>query len=588
MNNHFRIFKKLFCATISGNALSASSCHRRNNTGSGLQTKKLSIESLESRQMLAVVSLQVNVFEDVAGNASDVSLRYALTQASKNPSDEYHISFTSEVLEQGIVLSTPLTVKNACTVTIAGAGLTLSGDGNTRLFTVSTGANVTLENLTLKNGKANEGGTISVVNSTLTMEMVTVMDCTADKGAAVYATGSTVVLTSCDVSGNVANSNGGALYVTNKSVIIVENCDFSGNTASLGGAVYITGNSDLLFDGCNFVRNTANGNGGAVYTTGTSDLVFDECRFDANRAEVNGGAVYVQGPAPVTWNNCVFDANRTISGHGGAVYAGKNSNLTWQDDCTFVSNRAGGGAAVFAAANATLTVTDSRFSNNTAETRGGALRLELGANADIVNTVFVSNTATLGGAIHLLSGSRAVLEGCTIENNHARAEGGAAYVTGDGSALTVQSDGTKNSIIRGNTAIGNGGAFYLQGSATDVVLPHLVVNALPSIINQPDETFYNNLSSLRGGAIAADRAIVDLYNVFLGVDAPQGFGNFLPNSAGALPGNAIFATGVGMKITKHYFQGNQAHSTELSAWNLPQYGIYNEFRYTDEQYNDFK
>ena len=170
-------------------------------------------------------------------------------------------------------------------------------------------------------------------------------------------------------------------------------------------------------------------------------------------------------------------------------------------DCTFVGNTAGNGGALFQIGDGGLTVTDSRFSENSAEFRGGAVYAY--GSTNIVGSVFSANSARDGGGIAAYDGTLAVANS-TLTENTATEEGGALWCE-EGSLTLVDSTLSANSADVGgggifvddveaaiancsftrNTAGENGGAIHKAGKTMTLT---------GSVLSE-------NSADLRGGAV---------------------------------------------------------------------------------------
>ena len=269
-------------------------------------------------------------------------------------------------------------------VTIIGEsqnGTVIDAQGADRMFNIAPNTNVTLWNLTLKNGTAN--GDSFPDNA----------------GGAVYNSGNLTV-EKCTFSGNHAHDSGpdetggdgGAIY--NTGALQINDSIFTGNRAGDGGSGIIRINGGGVF----FVPGGNGGNGGAIYSTGTLNVT--NSTFTGNRAGDGGngesggyggsyGAIYNSGY--LTVDNCTFSNNRAgnggtgsyggsgvyggSGGSGGAIYSTNNLTVT---GCTFSGNHAGnGGSSLGIVGRAgsggsggaiycidTLNITNSTFSNN--------------------------------------------------------------------------------------------------------------------------------------------------------------------------------------------------------------------------------
>ncbi len=156
-------------------------------------------------------------------------------------------------------------------VTIDGANRTVSisgdsdnnGSNDVRLFSVASGATLTLRNLTLKRANGTDGGaivnrgTLVVVNSTFTSNTA------SGYGGAIYnigtltVTGSTFIANFAAQRGGAISSGGWDIYGIRYTGVTatITNSTFTENSANTGGALHNIGN--LLLVNNTLVNNTA-------------------------------------------------------------------------------------------------------------------------------------------------------------------------------------------------------------------------------------------------------------------------------------------------------------------------------------------
>ena len=235
------------------------------------------------------------------------------------------------------------------------------------IFTITSGVNVTIINLTFTNGTSNLGGAIYNDGGTLTDTNDTFNNNTATNGygGAIFNNGGTLTETNDTFNNNTAtNGFGGAIY-NNVGTLTETNDTFNNNTAtnSFGGAIF------------NY--------GGTV--TETNDT------FNKNSA-YDGGAIY-NGGVTVTETNDTFNNNSAYD--GGAIYNG-GGTLTDTND-TFNNNTANGDGGAIINYGGTLTVDNTTFTNNTANGFGGAI-CNIGTATVNFNRI-IGNTASSGNAI---------------------------------------------------------------------------------------------------------------------------------------------------------------------------------------------
>jgi hypothetical protein len=199
------------------------------------------------------------------------------------------------------------------TVVVNGGGLVrLSGNRERQVFFVFGSGNLTLNDLSLINGDASQGGGIYV-----------------DSAAQ-------VTINRSFLTSNVASAGGGGVY--NRGTLAINSSTLGSNqTGSAGGAIYNDNGSVTLSDSY-LVSNQAQ-NGGGVFTA-NGQLTIQRTGIRGSIVGVNGGGLYIAGPTQIT--NSTFSNNRANS--GGGLYSVANTTVL---NATFNENRADLGGAIF-------------------------------------------------------------------------------------------------------------------------------------------------------------------------------------------------------------------------------------------------
>lgn len=153
--------------------------------------------------------------------------------------------------------------------------------------------------------------------------------------------------------------------------------------------------------------------------------------------------------------NCIFTGN--YAKDGGAVYNYDRGRPKF-NNCLFENNNANYGGAVLDRVGVNGEYRDCLFRNNRSQWGGGGLFLDYGSRPKLINCQFTNNSsAAHGGAILTVSRASqlentiATLEGCVIESNSAKGDGGGAAFTDSTIAELVDSD------IKTNESGRNGG-----------------------------------------------------------------------------------------------------------------------------------
>jgi CSLREA domain-containing protein len=178
------------------------------------------------------------------------------------------IVFSKNVIGETINLDPALgqlTVMDAARLVVDGGkngkGVTVSGGDQVQVFEVETGAKLAIRNLTVANGSAplgggieNEGGTLTVTDSTFSDNNAVgtgsaPVNCeNACLGGGIHNDGGTLKVTRSTFSGNKSDAAGGGISNANGGTLNLVNSTFSENGAGfVGGAVNNAGKLDVIY-----------------------------------------------------------------------------------------------------------------------------------------------------------------------------------------------------------------------------------------------------------------------------------------------------------------------------------------------------
>ncbi|HLO85699.1 MAG TPA: CHAT domain-containing protein [Nostocaceae cyanobacterium] len=250
-------------------------------------------------------------------------------------------------------LSQQIDIDKSLTVTGAGANnTTVSGNNAVRAFNISgTGTNVTIDSLTISNGKADNGGGIQIgTNSTLNLNNSNLTANSGFLGGGIYNTG-TLKVSNSNFSGNSVQSSGGGIYSDRVSTTVVSDTTFSNNSASTAGGLYSSGTATV--SNSTFSGNSAGLFGGGIYNDGTITIL--NSTFSGNLVTNNGGGgggFFSGGTATVS--NSTFSGNSAPQSRGGGIYNNINSKITLKNSIV-AGNTAGSNAEVAIDNGATVT-----------------------------------------------------------------------------------------------------------------------------------------------------------------------------------------------------------------------------------------
>ena len=283
-------------------------------------------------------------------------------------------------IAEDITLEEPLPAIRG-TITIEGGGHSISGDQRFRIFDVN-GGNLTINNLTLTEGKADNGGAVRLQAGGLTIYNSSFVSNRSETGGgAIYADSGTVRVTASRFVANCVTrasheveldrisaeaarvvdgdgclsvtyywpspgdmvatkeGDGGAISFLNGAQVSLENASFRNNKATNGGAIAMFGDeSGLTVTASSFSRNIAKVDGGALKTE-SGMIHISNTTFSNNRAS-HGGVAALEG-GEIAMTHVTMKDNRaewmggTIVNWGGIVKL-RNSiidSLSRDDDC---------------------------------------------------------------------------------------------------------------------------------------------------------------------------------------------------------------------------------------------------------------
>lgn len=201
-----------------------------------------------------------------------------------------------------------------------GSGATIDADTNCRVLNVASGANVTIENITLKNGRQS-GGSGVYVSGTLTME-----------------SGSTI-------SGSKTTSSagsGGGVFVDSSGKFYMNGGTISGNEAKYGGGICVSSGGLFEMTGGKISGCTApiasNGEGGGICSNGTLSISGGSVEENSGTIGagvcVKGGSVTITTGCSITKNTAVTNGNNIYISSGASSVSVPAGNNSFYDDTT--------------------------------------------------------------------------------------------------------------------------------------------------------------------------------------------------------------------------------------------------------------
>jgi hypothetical protein len=468
-----------------------------------------------------------------ATNANDAgagSLRDQVIAANAAVgADEIQFSFSGTP----IVLTTG-EIQITQALTISGNGQTntiIDGNNTSRIFRVTAGAPVTIDGVTIRNGRtAGSGGGI-VSNGAVTLNNSNVSGNTAGGSGGGIVGFASVTVNNSNVSGNTAGSNGGG--ISSNGAVTLNNSTVSGNTAgSNGGGILSFG--AVTVTNSSVLGNTATNDGGGIF--GSGNVTIANSNVSGNTSGRYGGGVELQGSAiGLTVINSIISGNTTVASGGGLDMTGNTLTLNLINSTVSgnkVTNGLDAGSGIWG--RDTVIITNSTITGNTASgagAQGGGLYLSPGGSLAIANSIIIGNTATAGAEI-FRAGGTLTFRGANIVGTN-----GVNGISGGFTGVTpITPTGAANTVIVATLA-NNGGA-----TQTHMLLPNSIAI---------------DASNTAGGAVptTSDQRGAPVVGVRdLGAVETQGFSltplaNTTPQSTNI---NTSFANLLGVQVTENF------------------------------------
>jgi hypothetical protein len=505
----------------------------------------------------------VTALDNVTG-----SLRLAVSTASPGDTISFDLALDGiPVILAGseVIIDKPLTI-----VGNGSANTMISANNLSRIFNISSGVSVVIQDLMLMNGSSSSlGGAILCNSAELTLSNTVVTNSTAsgatatEGGGGIANLGGNITIIDSEISNNTASGmsgSGGGILNLSDGTLTVTNSTITGNTAMRAGggiednsgeSTTVTLVDVTLSDN---TTGSAPGNGGGVHITGPGDMDITGGMVTGNTAAAEGGGLW-NGAGLMTVTNVMIDGN-TASGNdadqgGGGIY---NLSGTLMVTGGVISNNtadgmSGSGGGILNDAGATLMVEGTEISANTAMRAGGGIEDNSGESTTVtlVDVTLSDNTTGSapgnGGGVHITGPGDMDISGGMVTGNTAAAEGGGLW---NGAGLMT----VTNVMIDGNTAMGNsgdqgGGGVFNAGGTIEVMTSTIsnnmstdmsngggLHNDASGMVSLTLSTISGNSTSNNGGGIANNGTLMIEASTIADNSAMMMGGGFIQLEAG--------------------------------------------------------
>ncbi|HEV2692411.1 MAG TPA: LamG domain-containing protein [Verrucomicrobiae bacterium] len=436
---------------------------------------------------IGAVEIQGGETHTIVLNAGDTipgSLRQTIVLAPLNST----ITFAPYLSGQIITLNSQIVLTNSLVILAPTNGIELDGHGVTRIF-AATNATITMNALTIANGRETAGGGGGILNysSTLVLSNCTVTGNVAAEttwgGGGIMNYGGNLILSECTVAANSANnSSGGGGIWSDSGTLVVKQSTVAGNSASssvLGGGgilvyfgsatmtnsivgintatssqgadISINNNATFTLGGSNLVQTAP-----YLHTGGTLQGIYLSAAPNLAPLDYYGGATPTMPPLPgsLAIDGCTGGSKFITDQRGLPRVAGPFADIGAVE----------AGDAIPGVNYTTVTTTNDFLSGLTLagiSLRSAATLVPAGSTVTF-DPALAGRTVLLTGGQIVLSNNISIngptlTNGITISGNHAAR---IFNISSNGATLTSLT------LVNGNGSGTDGGAVYNAGSTT--------------------------------------------------------------------------------------------------------------------------
>ena len=478
--------------------------------------------------------------DDNSGLSPDSALRTITSAISRIVSSG--LNPNSIYLSEGVYSpssngeSYPLNWKSYVSLSGASQGSTiLDAEDQGGIFSFMEDGDLLIENVTLKNGLADRGGAIYCRSSDLILMNVTIEGNTAiEWGGGIFCNSSTVGLTNVTIKENSASRSGGGICLGSDSNINFDStytCNLFNNIASVGSDISVSGfwlelNTDIVLDTFTVMHPTD------YQAYPSHNFTFDIMNYKMEQVNAdlyvdpsgddNNSGLSAGDPMRTITHALINIRTDNLNPHSihlaEGVYApstnGESYPLYGRSQLSF--SGAGADSTILDAEGTSSIFRCNRDSSFTIENlsivNGGSSGIYCYVSSPILSNLKIyNNSANSGGGIYCWGESHVQVSNSIITGNTVIGNGGGIACHGDmlWGSTTIDLSGT---TITGNSAR-SGGGIYLTGNLVSVNFDNL--NRSNVFLNEADQ-FGNDLYSIYDAL--QTEVVVDTFTVMYPTD----------------------------------------------------------------------
>jgi predicted outer membrane repeat protein len=266
---------------------------------------RISVSALALFMGLAWNAQATNFAVSSLNDSGAGSLREAINSANANGEADtitFNVSGT-------ITLSSVLpTISSEMTMDGNGQNITLSGGNAAPVMSVAGAGALTLQYITVANGRSLSGSGGITNNGGLSVRNCNFLNNVSEAGGGIANFSGTLTISDSTFSDNSAQVGGGGVYSATTKTVKITGSTFLHNSSTGGGALRLARNGEASVSNSTFSSNTATGTGGAIQN-GTTLTLTNTTITGNSGASGNGGGVITEDSATLNVGNTIIANN---------------------------------------------------------------------------------------------------------------------------------------------------------------------------------------------------------------------------------------------------------------------------------------